>query len=118
MTAPGNDPCEVGASGHRLAAAMGCAALVLLAVALELVSGQAANSPEDARWGSFVPLGWPQPVRVGWWVLIAAAAAAAHRLLLDERSGWRRRLLAAVAATPFAVFATGVAFGSSWSTWH
>ena len=116
MTAPGNDPYEVGASGHRLAAAMGCAALILLAVALELVSGQAANSPEDAWWGSFVPLGWPRPVRVGWWVLIAAAAA--HRLLLDERSGWRRRLLAAVAATPFAVFATGVALGTSWSTWH
>ena len=117
MTVPANDPSVVGASGRRAAAAMGCAALVLLAVALELASGQAANSPEDARWGPFVPLRWPQPVRVGWWVLIAAAAAT-HRLLLDERSSWRRRFLAAVAATPFAVFATSVAFGTSWSTWH
>jgi len=117
VTSPFNDLPEVGASGRRLAAAMGCAALVLLAVALELVSGQAANSPEDTRWGPFVPLGWPQPVRVGWWVLIAMAAAT-HRLLLDERSGSRRRFLAAIAATPFAVFASGVTMGTSWSTWH
>ncbi|GAC1610150.1 MAG: hypothetical protein NVS3B26_15380 [Mycobacteriales bacterium] len=94
-----------------------CAALVLLAVGLEFASGQAANSPEDARYANFVPLGWPQPVRVLWWLLIAGAAAS-HRLLLDTRLGVRRRVLAALAATPFALFALGIAFGASWSTWH
>lgn len=94
-----------------------CAALVLLAVGLEFASGQAANSPEDARYATLVPLGWPQPVRVLWWLLVAGAAAS-HRLLLDTRVSVRRRLLAALAATPFALFALGIAFSASWSTWH
>lgn len=91
--------------------------LVLGAVALEMLSGRAANSPEDAALQPFVPLGWPQPARVLWWLTVAVAAAD-HRLLLDTGSGLRRQLIAIAAAAPFTVFATGIAFGTSWSTWH
>lgn len=94
-----------------------CVVVVLLAVALEVVAGQAANSPEAAHYARLIPLGWPQPVRALWWALIAAVAAA-HRLLLDERRGLRRHLLAALAASPFVVFAGGIASGASWSTWN
>lgn len=104
-------------TGRRFALSMCCALLVLLAVGVELASGQAANSPEDARYQPFFPLGWPQPIRVLWWLLVAAAAAA-HRLLLDSRPGSRRWALAALAATPFGVFAGGIAVGTGWSTWH
>ena len=109
------EPAEL--SGRRLAAAVGCALLVLGAVGLELVSGQAANSPSEAAYQPFVPLGWPAPARVAWWMLIAGAAAT-HRLLLDTLTGRARQVTAIAAAAPFAVFATGIAFGSSWSTWH
>lgn len=104
-------------TSRRLAASLGCAILVLGAVALELLAGQAANSPEDATVQVFVPLSWPQPVRVLWWLTVAAAAAG-HRLFLDTRTGLRRALIAIAAATPFAVFAAGVAFSTAWSAWH
>ncbi|GAC1608278.1 MAG: hypothetical protein NVS3B26_04540 [Mycobacteriales bacterium] len=102
---------------RRLGGSLLCAALVLAAVGLEFASGQAANSPEDSRYANLVPLGWPRPVRVVWWVIIAAAAAG-HRFLLDQRRGAGRYVIAALAATPFALFALGIAVGAGWSTWH
>jgi hypothetical protein len=108
---------EVELTGRRLAASVGCALLVLGAVALELLSGQAANSPDDAVLQPFVPLSWPQPARVLWWLTIAGAAAC-HRLFLDTGTGLRRQLVALAAAAPFAVFAAGIAFSTGWSAWH
>ncbi|GAC1611681.1 MAG: hypothetical protein NVS3B26_26960 [Mycobacteriales bacterium] len=102
---------------RRLSGSLMCAGLVLLAVGLELASAQAANTPESSRYADVVPLGWPRPVRVLWWVLIAAAAAG-HRLLLDERRNAGRYVIAALAATPFALFALGIAVGAPWATWH
>ena len=104
-------------SSRRLVASIGCVVLVLLAIALEVASGQGANSPEVADFSPFVPLSWPQPVRALWWVLVATAAGG-HRLLLDPGPGRRRWVLAGVAATPFLVFAGGVASGAQWSAWH
>jgi nitroreductase len=117
VTVPGAERAEDELSGSRLAGALLCGLLVLVAIGLEIIAGQGGNSPAEARYARFVPLGWPQPARVAWWVMIAGAAAG-HRLLLDDRQGWRRRVLAAAAATPFAVFAVGVGVGASWSTWH
>lgn len=104
-------------SSRRLLASIACVVLVLLAIALEVASGQGANSPETARFSPFVPLSWPQPARAVWWVLVAAAAGG-QRLLLDPGPGRRRWVLAGVCAMPFVVFAGGVASGAEWSAWH
>jgi hypothetical protein len=108
---------EAELTGRRLLLSLALAAAVLLAVALEGLSGQAANSPGEAAYAPYVPLGWPQPVRALWWLAVGGAAAS-HRLLLDTRPGRRRLLLAAVAALPFVVFAGGVAAEASWTAWH
>lgn len=97
--------------------AIGSAAVVLLAVALEVVAGSAANSPAPSWVVRVVPLAWPQPLRVVWW-LVVAAAALAFRLCL-RRLGFRQRSWIIVASVaPFAVFAAGIAFGADWATWH
>lgn len=105
------------AVGRSVLIAVGCAAFVLLAVALEVVSGQAANSESSSRAYGLVPLTWPQPVRVTWWLLVAAAAAG-HRYHLVRAGLGQGRWLGVLLAAPFVVFATGIAFGASWSTWH
>ncbi len=69
--------------------AIGCAALVLLAVILEVVGGTAANSPVPAWAENAFPISWPQPVRVLWW-LVVAAAALRYRLVI-HRVGIRQR---------------------------
>lgn len=57
-------------------AALLCAGFVAAAVLLEVIGGQNANSPDPSWAERVVPLGWPQPVRVLWWLLIAAADEA------------------------------------------
>ncbi len=54
--------------------AVGCAAFVLFAVVLEVVSGQAANSENPGWVYGLVPLTCSPPARVTWWLLVAAAA--------------------------------------------
>ncbi len=54
--------------------ALGCAAFVLFAVVLEVLSGQAANSKNPGWAYRLVPLAWPPPARVLWWLLVAVAA--------------------------------------------
>lgn len=98
-------------------AAVGCAVFVLLAVAGEVVSGQAANSENPSWVYGLLPLTWPEPARVAWWLLVAAAAAA-HRVLLVRAGFARGRWLGWLLAAPFVVFAGGIAAGASWSTWH
>lgn len=68
-------------------------------------------------WAEIVPIGWPQPARIAWWIAVAAAAGGfrlgAHRL------GFRQRpLVVALSVVPFLVFAFGIAIGAGWSTWH
>lgn len=97
---------------------IGCALSVLAGVVLEMLAGQAANSPEPDWVERLVPLAWPRPARVGWWLLIAAAAGA-HRLLWDRCAGRSLRwVVAAVFAAPFLVFAGGIGAGASWATFH
>jgi Na+/proline symporter len=104
-------------SAPRLLAALGCGAFVLAAVVVEVLSGQAANTPTTARHAAFVPLAWPAPLRVAWWLLVAGAAVA-HRRLLQASSSRRERVLTTVVAVPFVCFAVGVALGADWATWH
>ena len=104
-------------SGRRLLAALGCAAFVLGAVLVEMVSGQAANTPSAARYEALVPLGWPAPLRVGWW-LVVAAAAVNYRRLLHPSARRRERALRAGAALPFGTYDVGIAVGADWATWH
>lgn len=104
--------------GRAVAGSVGCAAFAVAAVLVEALAGAAADSPERGWATRLVPLAWPQPARVIWW-LIVATAAAGHRLLLD-RAGDRppRWWIAAAVAAPFVVFAGGIAAGAQWSTWH
>lgn len=97
--------------------AVGCATFVLFAVALEVLSGQAANSENPSWVNGLVPLTWPQPARVAWWLLVAAAAGA-HRYYLVRAGLGSGRWLGWLLAAPSAVFAAGIAAGASWSTWH
>ena len=86
------------------------------AVILEVISGQYANSavPGWARW---VPLAWPQPLRVAWW-LVAAAGAAGFRWSL-HRIGLRpNRVVTVCIVVPFLAFAAGIGAGADWATWH
>jgi Rhodanese-like domain len=65
----------------------------------------------------FVPLAWPQPFRVIWWLAVAGAASAYHRTL--RRAGIRRRrIMGVITVAPFLIFAAGIAAGASWATWH
>lgn len=103
--------------GRLIAIAVGCAVVVLGAVLVEMVAGAAAVSVEPSWEQRVVPLAWPQPWRVVWWLAIAGAAAT-HRLLLDRVDGRQRRWLIALHAAPFVVFAGGVAVGAQWATFH
>lgn len=90
---------------------------VFLAVALEFIGGQYANSrvPDAAEW--LVPLAWPQAARVVWWLGVASAAAAFR--YAERQAGIRRHPLVILASVaPFAIFAVGIAVGASFSTWH
>lgn len=93
------------------------AGFVLLAVALEVVASARANSPNPAWVETLLPLGWPVPLRVAWWLVVAAAAGAFHLSLW--RAGIRHsRLIAWLTVAMFAGFAVGIAVGAEWATWH
>jgi hypothetical protein len=86
------------------------------AVVLEMISGQYANSgvPGWARW---VPLAWPQPLRVAWWLAVAAGAGGFRWSL--HRIGLRpSRVVAVGTVVPFLAFAAGIGAGADWATWH
>jgi hypothetical protein len=86
------------------------------AVILEVISGQYANSavPGWARW---VPLAWPQPLRVAWWLAVAAGAAGFRWSL--HRIGLRpSRVVTVGTVVPFLAFAAGIGTGADWATWH
>lgn len=86
------------------------------AVVLEMISGQYANSPVPG-WGAWVPLAWPQPARVVWW-LVVAAAASWFRWSLGRLGLGTSRIVTVGIVTPFLVFAAGIAVGADWATWH
>lgn len=98
-------------------AALGCAAFVLVAISAEVIAGLYANSTVPSWAERVAPLGWPQPVRVAWWLAVASAAGAfrffLHRLGLRQRP-W----VVAVSVLPFVIFAGGIAAGAWWATWH
>jgi len=95
---------------------LGSFLFIAAALTLEVLAGEGAASSTAAT-PRFIPLTWPQPVRVVWW-LGAAAAAATFRASL-RRMGFPARRTADVATVaPFLIFAAGIAFGADWATWH
>jgi hypothetical protein len=90
--------------------------MVAGAVILEVVGGLNANSPHPSWAEWVVPLAWPQPLRVVWWVGVAGAAGA-YRVLLS-RAGFPQRKVTTLLVVPFLLFAAGVATGADWATWH
>jgi hypothetical protein len=99
-----------------LLALPGAALFVIAAVVLEVTGGANANSPVPS-WAHLVPLGWPQWVRVVWWLSVAGAAAV-FRVGLRRFGMPARRLGDVVAVAPFLAFAAGIALGADWATWH
>jgi hypothetical protein len=99
-----------------LIAGLGGLVFTMGAVALEVLSGGYANS-EVPGWGEWVPLAWPQPLRVVWWLLVATAAASFRWSL--SRVGVRpSRVVTLLSVAPFVAFAAGIAAGADWATWH
>lgn len=103
-------------AGAWLALVVVGAVFVILAVVLEVLGGSFANSPLPA-WAEFVPLSWPQAARVVWWFAVASAAGG-FRLGLHRLGIPQRPVVVAASVIPFLMFATGIALGASWSTWH
>lgn len=112
-----SDPAAERPLAGAVAKALGCAAFVLFAVALEAISGQSANSKNPGWVYGLVPLTWDTPTRVDWWLLVAAAAGG-HRYYLVRAGLASGRWLVVVLAAPFVGFAVSIAAGASWSTWH
>lgn len=114
------EPTTTADAGHRagltLLLVVGCPLLVLVAVGLEVLGGQYANS-DVPGWASLVPLSWPQAARAVWWTVVAAAAGG-FRLGLARLGLPQRPLAVGLTVAPFALFALGVATGSSATTWH
>jgi hypothetical protein len=108
---------RVVARSRSLVLALVCAGLVVAAVILEVVGGQNANSPHPAWAERVVPLAWPQPLRVLWWVGIAGAAGT-YRILLGRAGFPQRKAVTILLIVPFLLFAAGVATGADWATWH
>ena len=105
-----------GHPGRDGAVLIGSLLFVTTAIVLEVLAGEgAASSTSAAAW--FVPLTWPQPVRVGWWLTVATAAAA-FRTSLRHLGLPARRSADVATVTPFLLFAGGIAFGADWATWH
>lgn len=99
-----------------LAVAVGSAGFVLVAVALEVLAGTAANSPVP-EWAELVPATWPRPARLSWWVMVTVAVWL-YRLALGRLGLQPNRLVTLATLAPFVVFAAGVAVGSEWTAWH
>lgn len=95
---------------------LGGAPFTIGAVILEAISGQYANSPTPG-WAHWVPLAWPQPLRVMWW-LVVAAAASGFRWSLHHIGLRPNRVVTVCTVAPFLVFAAGIAVGADWATWH
>ncbi|MGH3443174.1 MAG: hypothetical protein ACRDUY_14260 [Nitriliruptorales bacterium] len=89
----------------------------LAAVALEVVGSAWANSPAPEAVAALVPLAWPPPARVAWWLAVAGATGLFH--LGMARAGHRRRpVVAGLTVALFTAFAVGIALGAEWATWH
>ena len=95
---------------------IGSLLFVATAIVLEVLAGEgAASSTSGAPW--YVPLTWPQPVRVVWWLAVAGSAAA-FRMSLRRLGLPARRSADVATVTPFLLFAGGIAFGADWASWH
>ena len=86
------------------------------AVALEVVSSSYANSAVPG-WAEWVPLAWPQPLRVVWWLAVAATAAG-FRWSLGRVGMPTSRVVTVLTVGPFVVLAVGIGAGADWATWH
>lgn len=102
--------------GWWLLAVVASIAFVAIAVVLELVGGSLANSPLP-DWAHVVPIAWPTALRVVWWIGVGAAAGL-FRLGLHRLGHQQRPAVVAASVAPFLVFASGIAAGADWATWH
>jgi len=109
-------PALAARSGRYGIVFVGALLFVTTAIVLEVLAGEgAASSTSGAPW--FVPLTWPQPVRVAWWLAVAGSAAA-FRMSLRRLGLPARRSADVLTVAPFLLFAGGIAFAADWATWH
>lgn len=113
----GTDRTRDAAIVRSVLVAFGSFLFVVAAVVIEVVAGSSANSPAPAWADWAVPLAWPQPVRVLWWLAVAGAALA-FRVELHRLGVRQRPLVVLLSVGPFVVFAAGIAVGADWATWH
>lgn len=92
-------------------------AVTMLAVVLEFLGSFLGDSPSTGYPGWLVPIAWPTPVRVVWWLVATVGAVAASRGTAYA-TGRPRHLRTVAVAAPFLLFAVGVATGATWATWH
>ncbi|MBW3562580.1 MAG: hypothetical protein KY437_08795 [Actinobacteria bacterium] len=97
--------------------ALGAAGFVLAAVGLEVLGGGWANSPAPGWSSALIPLGWPTPARVVWWLLVAAAAGTFHVGVARSGHG-THPVVGSLTVAMFVAFAVGIAFGAEWAAWH
>lgn len=102
--------------GRLLFLALTGLVITMGAVTLEVVSSSYANSSVPG-WAEWVPLAWPQALRVLWW-LVVAASAGVFRWTLGRLGLHPNRLVTALTVAPFVAFAMGIAVGADWATWH
>lgn len=91
--------------------------LVVGAVALEVLAGMSANSPVPVWAERVVPLAWPAPARVAWWLGVAGAALV-FRVALHRLGFRQHRVVVLLSVAPFVAFAIGIGLGADWATWH
>ncbi len=103
-------------SGWVLVAGLGGLVFTMGAVILEVVSSSYANSSVPG-WAHWVPLAWPQPLRVARWLAVATGAAG-FRWSLGQVGLRPSRVVTALTVGPFVVFAAGIGVGADWATWH
>lgn len=109
MTSYGTEPLPVWAF-----VGAGVAAVALV---LEFLGSILGDAPSTSYPAWLVTVGWPTPLRVAWWAGAAGGAAAAA-FGVGHASGRPARLRPVLVASPFLLFAVGVATGASWATWH
>lgn len=109
-------PAPAGHPGRDGGVFVGSLLFVATAIVLEVLAGEGAASSTSGA-PRFVPLAWPQPVRVAWWLAVAGSATA-FRMSLRGLGLPARRNSDVATVAPFPVFAGGIAFGADWATSH
>jgi len=101
------------AAATLFATAMGCAALAVMALGLDIAACLQERSVAPSWVDPLSLSAWPRAAQVGWWLSVSAAVLCSR--LLMHRAGFRQRpTVVALWVGPFVVLAAGVPAGAAW----